>query len=804
MSQNVTTNKRSLALAVITTAVLSYTGNANAQTTPTNAQTATKPINGTYVGSVKKTVNTPKTKKTAGSSFSSELLTNAQIFNSTQSIAKVTPKQAKIFGPNASSTAALSILPGVYLSGPDGTGVSNRSTISIRGIQVGVTSYSGNLEYNGITGLFDGIPMQNLDEGKSFHTVETPIGSLISGINTIYGPGNPRSRWFDSIGGTINFLPVQPSRYAKAKAAFSYGSFGSKIVSASADTGRFDGWSAVIAGAYAHGHSFRTGAYLPSHNEELFFKLRKHYNGNSYSFGAYYAGAKSYRPNQIPLSPIPGVTLNGLPNGTPYSQSSTGFYSTLPTYVWHKIDQEHMFLLYGRQRLKIASNVNLTNEMWYRNSVLHHYGVNNLYPPNNNTGAQITNWYTNTYGDKLDFGVRLPMNRVAFGGYVIAANTNVNGFSGNNLTGNPIPGFEGNPYPGNPTSIMNHTYIETYASGFLQDRITPLPGLTIVPGLDFMDFQTHFFQNASSIAAEYPNASYNTSPSLAKEFQRWEPSLGINYKLLRNVAIYGNYSVTYQNPTAGNFNAAAGPLTELGTLYPVKSDDYEAGFRFHQEGFLGLDDVFADVNYFHDQLSNETIPVTSPTNPLYTIFSYGNAILNGVNLSLDAKIDHDWSMFSNVGFIHAYYTQYFSTADNQSYNGAPVSATPDVTANIGVTYTKYLDFARSRVSATVFDQYYGSQFIFNNNDGAPSFHQKIGGYNVVNLELDARTSALNGLIPGIRYTALSLNVTNLFNREYNSTADITGGGYFNTNTAGYEIVNPGAPRAVFGTLSFAF
>jgi len=57
MSKKVTTNQRSLALAVITTAVLSYAGYANAQTKPK------EPTNGTYVGNVEKTAKIPKAKK---------------------------------------------------------------------------------------------------------------------------------------------------------------------------------------------------------------------------------------------------------------------------------------------------------------------------------------------------------------------------------------------------------------------------------------------------------------------------------------------------------------------------------------------------------------------------------------------------------------------------------------------------------------------------------------------------------------------------------------------------------------------
>ena len=745
------------------------------------------------IGKVEAVAKHKKTKKTAGQAFSNKLITHAQILRSTQSIATTTPEQAKIFGPNASATQALSVQPGVYISGPNVGGVSNRATISLRGIKVGVTGYIGDLEYNGITGLFDGVPLQNTVEGQSFHTEETPIASLLSGINTIYGPGNPRSRWFDSIGGTVNFVPVQPTAIPYSNVQLSYGSFGSKVVSAAANTGNVDGWSAVIAGAYAHGDSFRTGAYLPSETKQLYVKIRKRHRRSRFSLGAYYDHNMSYRPNQIPLTPIPGVTLNGQPNGPSYSQQTSGFYSTLPNNVWQKVYHEQTYLLYGREHVDVARGVRFTDLAWYRNSLLDHQGINNFYPPLNNTGQEETSWYTNTYGDRAVVDIRAPLNDIAIGGYIINANTNVTGFAGNPLTGNPIPQ--------NPSQITDHTYTTTYAAAFLQDHLRPIEGLAIVPGVDFMDFQTHFFQNSPSIAAEYPNASYNSSPSLFQEYREVEPSLGINYQFVKGLAAYGSYSVTYQNPTAGNYNAAAGPLTDLGELNPVKSRDYEAGLKFNRTHWMGLDDAFADINYFDDKLSNETIPVTSPTNPLLTIFSYGTATLRGANLSVDAS-ERNWSTFADVGYLDAYYNSYFSTADNEYYNGAPVSNSPRLTTNIGVTYRASLD--GNALSATLFDQYYGKQYVFNNNTGAPSSTTTVPSYSVVNLVLNDKLVALDHAVPVLENIEFSLSITNLLNKKYNSTANISGGGYFNTSAGGYEIVNPGAPRAIYGTVSANF
>ncbi len=227
------------------------------------------------------------------------------------------------------------------------------------------------------------------------------------------------------------------------------------------------------------------------------------------------------------------------------------------------------------------------------------------------------------------------------------------------------------------------------------------------------------------------------------------------------------------------------------------------GLKATKKNWLGLPDVFADINYFNDNLSNETIPVTSPTNPLLTIFSYGNATLKGADFTFDATWSRRWSTFANAEVLRGYYNSYYSTADNQSYNGAPVSSSPNLTVNAGVTYKRYVSPVGLNLAATLFDQYYGQQYLFNNNTGAPS-HQTLGGYNVVNVLLTAKTRKLNNTIPGVKDVAFTVSVVNLLNRKYNSTAEITGGGYFNTAASGYVIVNPALPRAIYGSVSVTF
>ncbi|MHB1281030.1 MAG: TonB-dependent receptor [Acidithiobacillus sp.] len=788
---------RPLWLALAATGICSFSG-AGLAADGITAPTTSSSLGGHTRGLTNQIVNVGKVSAAAAvetasaassHNFDNHVLSKTQIFHSSQSVTAVTKKQINLFNPSAGGIQALTNTPGVAVTGYNAGSVSGRSTVSLRGVQVGWNSVPGNLETNGITALFDGIPLNSVIQGTSWHSNEIPVGNLLSGINVIYGPGNPSSRWYDSIGGTINFIPVQPTRKSQAKVSVSYGSNQAETASAVANTGEKDGWSAVVATAIAHGDTFRTGAYnWPSQSNQIFAKVRKLFTAGRISFGAYWVKNNEMRPNDIPVSPIPGVTLGGLNQNAPlYSQTTSGFYSSLPNTLWFKNITNENYLFYNRLHLNIASDLKLANLLWYRHDTLHHVRFNLGFPPNNPVGEEDYFPDSSTYGDKLTFDASLPFNLVSFGGYYISADTVNRG-----LPSNPSIGTS------NPTAINMNTYYNTFSAAFLEDHITPGYGLTLVPGIQMVNYKTQFINNNPQYALIYPNArESNTHPDLSDDIVRFQPSLGVTFQPVKGFTTYANYAITYQNPTGGNFSNTQ---TDLPALKPVKSTDYEVGFRVIKHQLAGIKKLYLNVNYYSDYLSNETIPIALASNPLVTTFGYGTATLNGVNATLSADLNRSWSSYLNLGLFHGYYNSYYSTSDNQSYNGNPVSGSPSMTMAFGVTYKKY--YAGTLFSSTLWDQYYGHSYLFNNNTGAPS-HQTNPGYNLLNVTLTARSTLLNKMLPGVKLTTIGLYFTNILNKQYNSTEYVTSGGYFGTG-AGSILANPGAPRSVFGTISIQF
>ena len=727
-----------------------------------------------------------------------EKLTKKKIFQSTQSETVISKKQIHSLGPASGAAQALSTAPGVAVRGYAGVATTARYAISVRGVKVGWASVAGDPERSGISILFDGIPMNGLVQNNgSWDSNEIPILQMISGINVIYGPGNPASRWFDSLGGTINFVPVQPALKPSAGVGTYFGSNGTYGLHFNVKTGAYDGWSAVLAGGYTQNNTFRTGSFnAPSRAFAYFGKVVKTFRSGTFSIGGYVNSANEFRPNFIPLYPIQGITTQGLNANAPlYSQATSGYYSSLPESVWFKQLTVQDYLLYSKLDLRLDRHVGLHEMLWYRHGHRIHNRINN-FQPGNTTEYYYPN--SDTFGDKLYFDWKLPYNTVKSGGYWIQQqyNTLISMTPNNDIPQTAIASVT------NPTvNYNNDTTDTTYLAGFVQDTIKPLSGLKITPGLSAVEFATQFYNNgAQGIPYVAPGAvNFTATPNSSKTFTKLEPSVGFRYAPVKWGALYGNYALTYQNPVNGAFGAYNGSIVNYSTLKPVKSTDYEIGAKFMIKNFMFLHDFAFNVNYYHDYLSNETVPIALANGTQE--FAGADATLNGVNLSVSDNPNWHWHLYANLGLSHNYYDSYTPSGGGLSTSGLPVSYNPNMTLTAGTYYRAYVDGVL--ISPNLVDQYTSSQYLFDNLTGLPS-QQKMSGYNVLNAGIAFKTDKLDRYVPTLKAVSLSVGVTNLLGRKYNPIEYITSGGYFGGNSAGTILADPGAPRQYYVALSAKF
>ncbi|MBW4092844.1 MAG: TonB-dependent receptor [Proteobacteria bacterium] len=739
----------------------------------------------------------PATAAAAALRSTNGKLTKKKILKSTQSETVLGRRAIEAVGPAAGAAQILSVNPGVAVRSYGGISGSARYEIAVRGVKLGWSSVNGDAERNGLTALFDGIPMNNLiSHNGQWDSNEIPIPQMLAGVNLIYGPGNPATRWFDSIGGTIDFIPVQPSTKFGGTIGTTFGSDGTLGTHFTLRTGLYHGWSGVLAGGYSRNDTFRTGSFnAPTHSYAFFGKVVKTFADGTISFGGYADKTVEYRPNFIPLSPIAGITTQGLDANAPlYSQSTSGYYSSLDKSTWFKQLTVQDYILYSKLSLDLGDNVVLHNKVWYRYGHRIHYRINN-YVPGNTANSEYYNPTTNQYGDRAYLAWQLPYNLVKAGGGVILQRY-VAPYAGyNDQLGFPVTA---------PSQFDNFTLNNTYLSAFIQDTISPIPALKITPGLNEVEYQTQF--NNTGLSADPNPAAGVQDTTLSSDsshtFTELEPSVGASYALTPWATVYGSYAVSYQNPTDNAFGAnISNPgAVDYSTLHPIKSVDYEAGVRFLVHKWAFLRNFGLNVNFYHDQLTHETI-ATYLTNYALTKFASADATLLGSNITITDDPTYHWHLLGNIALNNSYYNSYTPQGGGTTLSNFPVSYSPKVIFTAGVFYRAF--YRGVLISPRILDQYTGSQYLFSNLSGAPT-RQSMPGYNVVNIGVDVKVPVHLGYGSSVKALKVSAGIANLLGTRYNPIEYITSGGYFGGNSAGAVLADPGAPRQFFITLSADF
>lgn len=712
--------------------------------------------------------------------------TNKQVFRESQSVIALDKENKKMISPNAGAAELLATAPGVHIMSENPQNGSGRYNITINGMGIGW--WSGNTYRNQISVLFDGIPMNNqITNDGQWNSSQIPILTMIHGVNLVYGPGNPKDRWYDSLGGTVNFVPLQPTGHPNAKANLSLGSYGSKSASFSLNTGDLHGWSTVLAGGYTTADSFYQGpSNWPQHSWSLYLKTAHPFSNGLFTLGFYYEKSDATHSQTVPVTPVAGYTVNGY--GVPgqlLSQQTSGFYYVPSANLWYKNDIVDSYILYSQQFFDLGGGWRLKNTPWYRHAYRLHqayfnYGATSYNPE----AAEYYAPTNNSFGDRLNVSLRSHYNDLDLGGWLSYQQYNTN-----EVLWNPRLGTsQSSPYVYNNVEL-NSLFSDLYA----QDTLKLLhDDLHITPGLALAGFYT----SMSDLINPYTTAKYITAtPGAKTNFTRLEPSLGINYRFLKHFSFYANYSTTYQNET----DLAYGAYLQFIKINPAnipitKAEDYEAGLRYHDKGFnLGM-------NYYHDYLTNLLNGVSgSVTQFNASGYNLGNAVYQGVNIS--AKWSPMWQLYlyGSANIQHSYYTEDYNNS-GVSFNGMLLSGIPHYSFTVSIAYK--IRVPDGIIEPRLTDQYSGGQTLYNNVAGGPT-NQTINAYNLVNLSASYQTVALNHLIPGLKEADFNFGIYNLLNRRYESDIYLATGGYAPQEQPSL-FAYAGAPLQVFGGVSMKF
>ncbi len=744
--------------------------------------------------------------------------TQQQIFESGQTTRVLDQSYQQLVGPMAGVAQVLQFTPGAVVNSYGNTGMS-KATIGLDGLYQGWGGFGGYTGNNTLMLEMDGIPLNNVATGLA-NTAQLPQMQMFQ-TEVTYGPGEAKDRWYDSLGGTINFVPVQPTKTMGGDVFASAGSFNTQNIYFDLRSGTYNGWSAVLAGGAGQGDSFRTsvdGFNNPGTDYSLYGKVIKSFSTGDVSFGGYFGRAAEYRPNVIPTSPQAGIGLGGQNAaggaiGPLYSQQTSGYYSSLPFDTWNKFDVDQTWLVYAKQNLQLDDYVDLHNVLWYRDGERLHDKFYNYVPALQNTGGiyEYNNPSSQTFGDKVDLTFKLPMNNVDVGGYYIYSKYNTQ-----NSFWNPF-------LPLGTTNIMgsqaapNANYRSDYfvyndLALFLQDDFHPIQGLHITPGIRFVDFNAQYTmgaQQAFPLAFQYnPGGNQGLRAGIYANQQNRtgiEPSLDVNYEITPWFSVYGSYDEAYGAPNVGG---GGGLFQKVDPTYYglVLSQEAQIGFKAHVDNKpqYFLNNFLMQINYFHTRLADQEINV-GVGNAGNFITAKGTSIYQGMNLYFEDKPIYNIHTFLDAAYIDSYYQSYNTqnvpgATGGFNYNKLPVPYVPNVTLNIGADYA-FNVYDKAVVTPTLWYSYTGSQSIFNNLTGAPS-KQTMPGYGTINMSLDTKVPLQ--VLGKTRTVDLNLALLNMGGGKYNTYEYISSGGYFNTANGGYALAYPGAPFTAYGSIGISF
>ncbi len=304
-----------------------------------------------------------------------------------------------------------------------------------------------------------------------------------------------------------------------------------------------------------------------------------------------------------------------------------------------------------------------------------------------------------------------------------------------------------------------------------------------------------------------------------------EPGIDASVMPYEWLTIYGGYDTTYRSPALGG---GGGMFQGVNPSYYILAKGAYAQFggKVHFTNAPVLRNFIAGVNYFHNDYTNQEIDVETALSVEET--SGGNSTYHGVDAFFDADPRSNIHFFFNFAAEAADFTTYVTggpisecgktsnptgLADGCGYyNNLPVSYVPNVTVNTGVYYGIQHN-GHTIIEPRFWLETTGTQHLWTNcgtltngscqGNGGPAT-QTMPSYTTANLSFNAPITFHK------QSFNLRVDMMNIGNLQYNEYEYISSGGYFSSlyPTAnypqGYINAYPGAPRTIYGTITYQF
>lgn len=652
---------------------------------------------------------------------------------------------------------------------------------------------------------FAGVALNDLFNGGVTNSAENRnnvllIPANIQGVDIYRGINNPAVNSYNSLGGTVNFTPRQPSANAGGDVGASYGSFRSYDYHATYNTGDWNGLKQVFS--FTHSGSRGWIDNTGDHNNNLYWGLTYAFNRDNHLANyLLYNNNKGFSPYNMP-APLQQqfgrsyqwpLDYTNAPIKDTNWMDIVDFSSTLSDSLTFRNK-----LFFGRNEYLRTS---FSNPL-FQQSATQPYNLEdnpNGFPfwlsyPNGPTYDPVAAFgsspagtdyhfygYTTTgIGDSPSLTLSLPDNKIVLGGNFTHGKLHSREYW---YGSKPVPQVTG----------YNNAWDEhdrrTLWTLYAQDTIALLDDrLHLTPGVKYIHAST---TDTDAVGFYYPLAG---SVSDTEHFV--SPTFGINYALADGLNVYASYGKNFKLPDiSAYYGAFQSDANGNNTIVPPKVkpeyvQDYEIGARYTVDGFT------ATLNGYRENFSNTFITKTDPVSQLSTFTNGGSSRYQGVELQLLQDFGKTAAGDFNAYFNYAHNQAKFTSSFNSDFAGSvtagqPLAGVPQNLISAGVVW-KYRGWR-----ANLDGRYIDKQYIDQAFAGLPSA-TTIGAYTVLNLGI---SDTLQLADSGFGHTVkIGLNVDNLFNRRYLNTA-LTDTDFFG-NPFVRGVIAP--PRMVTGSVDVTF
>jgi iron complex outermembrane recepter protein len=605
--------------------------------------------------------------------------------------------------PTANYTDIMKIAPSVSSISPNGPGLMESPTVTIRGFQDG--------QYN-VT--FDGIPFGD-SNNYTHHSTSFFSSQPINSITVDRGPGDASQIGFATFGGTLAMQSKDPSLTPSASLLGSYGSYDTWLAGAEFNTGdlqQLGDTRAMFGYTQSSSDGYLTGASLRRKN--AYFKLEKPIGDDTVLtlFGTYTRihqntpyGSSAAQIAQF--GPDYGLSSN------PLSQAYLGYNSDL-------VNTDFEYIGIQTKVAQWAIDNKLYTYGYYHtgfqgvspNSSLPYnaFSTKGPYLPSGNVAGQEQENDYRAVGDVLRAQRDIGPGTLQLGTW-LTYQTNFRDRFEANATQNFA--FV------SPMFSMNDTL--TTLEPYIQYALKLPYGFTVTPGVKYVSFRRDI------------NSPMNQGSGLPADYgQTWSkvlPSLQIHEQINPNWSAYAQYAQGFLAPYLNTFYIPN--LSPSSQPAPEQTDNFQIGTTYKTNRLT------ASADLYYIKFLNE---VTSTNIGADTIYSNaGAAIYKGIETEATYYAGLGFSLYGNLTFNSA----------RQNSDNSWMPFTPNKTAAMGLLYE------RGPLSGSLITKFIGRQY------GTTGNKIPIGGSAQTDLSMGYTFKMVSPLVRDVR---VGLQLDNIFNR----------------------------------------